>query len=97
MSMLSPEEIKHSALLARVGLKEEEIARYREDLSSVLDFFAELKQVDVQNIATLDAGSGRENSAREDRVREASPEEKNLPLKNAPEMKDGYVKVKSVF
>jgi aspartyl-tRNA(Asn)/glutamyl-tRNA(Gln) amidotransferase subunit C len=95
--MLSKEEVKHIALLARIGLKEEEIEKYQKSLSSVLDFFEQLKEADTSGVETVRQIVGRENSWREDRDRDFVASQKEAILKNVPETKDKYVKVKSVF
>jgi len=48
--MISQEDTKHMAKLARLGLKETEIKKSQKDLSSILDYFNSLKTVDVSNI-----------------------------------------------
>ncbi len=47
---LTLEEIEHIAALARLRLTEAEKARYREQLSAVLDYMAKLRQVDTAHI-----------------------------------------------
>jgi aspartyl-tRNA(Asn)/glutamyl-tRNA(Gln) amidotransferase subunit C len=95
--MLTKDEVKHIALLARIGLKEEEIEKYQKDLSGVLDFFAQLEEADTEGVEPVRQIVGRENSWREDRDRDFPASAKEAILKIAPETKDGYLKVKSVF
>lgn len=47
---LSLEEIEHIAALARLRLTEDEKARYRVQLSAVLDYMDKLRQVDTAHI-----------------------------------------------
>jgi aspartyl-tRNA(Asn)/glutamyl-tRNA(Gln) amidotransferase subunit C len=47
---LTLEEIEHIAALARLSLTAEEKARYRVQLSAVLDYMARLRQVDTSHI-----------------------------------------------
>lgn len=94
--MLSKEEVQHIALLARIGLSDEEVERYRTDLSGVLDFFKELEALDVSGAAEPGV-FGKENDSREDRSGDFGSAGKSAILENVPETKDGYVKVKSVF
>src|SRR3989344_8495935 len=42
-NMISKDEVKHIALLARLGLSDEELQAMQKDLSGVLDFFRELQ------------------------------------------------------
>lgn len=95
--MLSKEEVKNIAALARIGLNEDEIEKYRKDISSILDYFQKLNELDTDSIKPIGHITGRENISREDRVEDAGDIGIKEILKNAPETKGGYVKVKSVF
>lgn len=95
--MLSTDEVKHIALLARIGLEEKEIAQYGKELSRVLDWMSELQNVDTEGIFPIGHITGMENKAARDVIAVASPAEKERIVKNFPDMKDGYVKVRSVF
>lgn len=94
---LSKEEVQHIALLARVGLRDEEIEKYQKDLSSVLDFFRELETVKTDGVVPIGNITGIQNRARIDSIENFEPALKDRILKNVPETKDGFVKVKSVF
>ncbi len=92
---LSKDEVKHIATLARVGLTDAEVMHFQKDLSAVLDWFEELKDVDV-------AGAPAETSMASESDRAAadiaSPSgEASRILENAPDKKEGYFKVRSVF
>lgn len=50
---LSLEEVEHIAKLARIELTEEEKARYREQLSAILDHVARLQKVDTSSVAPM--------------------------------------------
>jgi aspartyl-tRNA(Asn)/glutamyl-tRNA(Gln) amidotransferase subunit C len=47
---LTLEEVEHIAELARLELTEEEKARYREQLSDILDYAARLQELDTSQI-----------------------------------------------
>lgn len=95
--MLTQEEVQHIALLARVGIREDEREKYQKSLSSVLDFFHELEMVDTGDVAPIGHITGSENRARADMFIDADQGEKDGIRKNVPEMQDGFVRVKSVF
>ena len=94
--MLSEEEVRNIALLARVGISDAEVEKYRMDLSGVLDFFKELEGIDTSKVASI-AAAEKMNDYREDVAHDFGAEGKKAILANVPETKDGYVKVKSVF
>jgi aspartyl-tRNA(Asn)/glutamyl-tRNA(Gln) amidotransferase subunit C len=93
--MLTKEEVKHIAELARIGVSEKDVERYSKDLSSILNWVEELKKVDVEKISEVNYISGMENSLREDKVEKFSEAEKIIEL--FPEKKERYDKVKSIF
>lgn len=93
--MLSTDEVKHIATLARVGLTDTEVTHFQRDLSAVLDWFEELKDVDVSGAPAETSMAPESNRAAADMDR-VSGEAPRI-LENAPGKKDGYFKVKSVF
>jgi len=95
--MLTKEEIQHIASLARIGLSEKEVEMYQRDLSAVLDYFKQLEEVDTDNIEPIGHITGRQNVFRSDRIEDFGSLGKGAILQNAPETKDGQVKVKSVL
>ena len=93
--MISKDEVKHIAELARIGLGEKEVERYFQDLSSILDWVEELKEVDIGEISEISHISGRKNSLREDKTEKFVKVERIIKL--FPEKKERYDKVKSIF
>jgi aspartyl-tRNA(Asn)/glutamyl-tRNA(Gln) amidotransferase subunit C len=93
--MLTAEEVKKVALLARIELSDEEVEKFRKDLSMVLDYVEELKQVDTEGLEIVSQVTGLQNVQREDVAVVAD----NLDeiLANAPETKDRYYKVKAIL
>ena|SRR3989304_2620349 len=94
-NMLSKEEVQHIAKLARLGLTEQEIEKFQKDLSAILNYIEKLKEVDVAGVLPASHAVKIENVQRKDEVRTKTPGEKLLDL--APDKKDGFLKVKSVF
>lgn len=96
--MLNKEEVKHIAKLARLGLTESEIEKYRKELSSILDYIEKLKEADVSKAEPtsrcLPDDSLRPGISGQQRS-QANKSEKLLKL--APETENGYLKVKSII
>ncbi|MCX5992417.1 MAG: Asp-tRNA(Asn)/Glu-tRNA(Gln) amidotransferase subunit GatC [Chloroflexi bacterium] len=92
---LSSEEVKHLALLIRLGLSEDDVERFREQLSNILENFEILQQVDTTNVAPTAPSIALENVFRDD---EATP---SLPvgrvLANAPNQEENHFKVRAVL
>ena len=95
--MLTKEEVKNIALLARIGIKEDEVEKYQKDLSAVLDFFRELETVATDEVEPIGHVTGRVGVARTDQAEDFGNEGKAEIIKNVPETRDGFVKVRSVF
>lgn len=93
--MLSKDEVKHIASLARIGISDEEVEKFSHDLSSILDWIAQLEEVDVSGVLPTAHITGMDNINREDRVEDFLDKEKIIKL--FPESKNGYDKVKSVL
>lgn len=93
--MLTRDEVKKIAALARVGLSEKETEKYQQDLSAILDWVEQLKEVDVTGVEPTAHIAGVKNVLREDNAAEFPNKEDIVKL--FPEAKDGYDKVKSVL
>ncbi|MEZ4494063.1 MAG: Asp-tRNA(Asn)/Glu-tRNA(Gln) amidotransferase subunit GatC [Dehalococcoidia bacterium] len=92
---LSPEDVKHIALLARVRLDDSEVERLSEQLSSILDHFAALAAVDTEGVEPTAHPLPLANVMREDSVSPSLPRED--VLRNAPATEDGHIRVRAVL
>lgn len=93
--MLSKDEVKHIAELARIGVNEKEVEKLTTDLSAVLDWMKELETADVAGVSPTARVNETENISREDWVHVFESREKIVEL--FPEKKNGYDKVRSVL
>ena len=93
--MLSREEVIHIAQLARLELTPEEIERYREQLSAVLDYFTKLAEVDTTGIPPTASVLPPRSVLRKDEPRPGLPREELLA--NAADTEDGQFKVPPVL
>ena len=94
---LSRKEIEHIAKLARLELTEDELVKYGNQLSGVLNYIDQLKEVDVRGVEPTAQVTGLENILRRDEVNETDMSIIDEALKNAPELEDNQVKVKRVL
>ncbi len=92
---LTKEEVEHIALLARVGMTPEEVERYREQLSNILDNFQVLQQVDTSNVLPTSHSISLENVMREDSPSPSLPQEEVLA--NAPKEQESLFRVKAIL
>lgn len=93
--MITKKEVQHIAGLARIGTSEKDVEKFTADLSVVLDWIEQLKEVDVEGVLPTAHITGMENRLREDV--QIDFENKKGILDLFPESKDGYGKVKSVL
>jgi aspartyl-tRNA(Asn)/glutamyl-tRNA(Gln) amidotransferase subunit C len=92
---LTTEEVRHIALLARIGMTGEDIERMRDQLSNILEHFDVLSQVDTQNVEPTDHSVDLTSVMREDKARHSYPKEDMLS--NAPNCEGDLIRVKAVL
>lgn len=69
MPSLTPDQVRHIAKLARLRLSEEEVARYAEQLTSILGYVEMLGEVDTSSTEATAQVTGLTNSLRPDELR----------------------------
>jgi len=94
--MISKEEVKHIAKLARLGLTEKEVGKFQKELSSILDYIEKLKEVDISKVEPTSQSTEMENVMRRDEGLRSKVKGSRL-LELAPETKNGYLKTKSIL
>lgn len=92
---LSREEVLHIALLARVGVTDQEVDTFSEQLSDILENFETLRQVDTENIPPTAQSIPLQNVSSEDII-EPSMSTREV-LANAPEQELEHFKIKAVL
>ncbi len=92
---LSHEEVLHIARLARLGLTEEDVDKFGEQLSNILENFEILKQVDTTDIPPTAQPVALHNVMRDDKVTlSLAPED---ILANAPRREGDCFRVRAVL
>lgn len=95
---ISREEVKRIAALARIALTAEEETLYEKELSSVLEFVAELERVDTADVSPMTGGTDMANVMRPDNASGTHRDNDSADLLGVvPDRKDGWVKVPAVF
>ena len=92
---LTDEEIKHIALLARLGISEDEVEKFRGQLSNILENFEILQKVDTTDVQPTSQVTGMRNVTGADEITPSLPQ--NKILENAPQQEDGFFKIKAVL
>ncbi len=92
---LSADEVRHIALLARLGISEDEVEKFRGQLSNIMENFEILKQVDTTDLPPTSQSVNLENVYRPDEPKPSLPP--SDVLANAPGQEDGSFKVNAVL
>lgn len=92
---LTPAEVDHIAKLARLNLTDEEKSKYREQLSSILDYVTMLQELDATEISAVSGVQPDECPLRIDNPN--TPMSTAELLKNAPDTTKGQFRVPPVF
>jgi aspartyl-tRNA(Asn)/glutamyl-tRNA(Gln) amidotransferase subunit C len=93
--MLSLEEIRRLARLARLGLSAEEALAMQEQLNGILAMVDQMNAVDTEGVAPMSHPMEAAQRLREDRVTEG--DERELMLSLAPAVADGLYLVPKVI
>jgi len=92
---LSREEVRHIALLARLGVDEDDLERFSVQLSNILENFEILQQVDTTDVPPTSHPVALSNVMRDDEVVPSfAPAE---ILANAPQEEGGCFRVRAVL
>lgn len=91
MERISREEVEHVAWLARLALDEEEKERLGRELNRILEAFAELQQLDTEDVEPTSHAIPMSNVFRDDDVGESL--DRDDVLANAPDRTDTCFRV----
>jgi aspartyl-tRNA(Asn)/glutamyl-tRNA(Gln) amidotransferase subunit C len=92
---LSREEVLHIALLARLGLSEDEVEKAREQLSNILENFEVLQQVDTTGVPPTAQSITLQNVMKDDEPDSSLPPEEILA--NAPQKEGDFFRIRAVL
>jgi aspartyl-tRNA(Asn)/glutamyl-tRNA(Gln) amidotransferase subunit C len=92
---LTLEEVEHIASLARLRLTTAETARYRDQLSAILDYMAKLNELDTSHIEPTATVLPLRTVLRPDVVRPSLPPDECLA--NAPDVEGQMFRVPPVW
>ncbi len=92
---LTEAEVRHVAELAKLRLSDEEVAAFTHQLSAILDYAAQIQEVDTSAVLPTPYVLPLTNVMRDD---EPAPGLDNAEaLANAPDHDDGYFRVRAFF
>jgi len=92
---LERSEVEHIASLARIGLTDEEIEMFGEQLSHILEQFEVLEELDTKGITPTGHAGGLQTVMRDDLAQDSLDSED--VLKNAPNREGEFFRVNAVL
>lgn len=95
MHEITPEVVRHVALLSRLELAEGEAESYAADLDKILHYVEKLAELDTTDVPSTSHSFKMQNVFREDEVRPSLSNEQALA--NAPDAEDECFKVPAVL
>ncbi|MCP6718102.1 MAG: Asp-tRNA(Asn)/Glu-tRNA(Gln) amidotransferase subunit GatC [Patescibacteria group bacterium] len=95
--MISKDEIKHIAKLARLELDKKELQKMGRELSLILDYMEKLKQVDISKVDLKKSLYESKGVTREDKEISTSLEDRLRIMDLVPEKKDNYLKTRKIL
>lgn len=92
---ISREEVEHVALLARLGLTDEELETFAGQLSAILDYMRIINQLETSEIPPTAQVIPLRNVMRDDIPRPSLPIDE--VLQNAPDREGSYFRIPPVL
>jgi aspartyl-tRNA(Asn)/glutamyl-tRNA(Gln) amidotransferase subunit C len=92
---LDRQQVEHIASLARIGLTDEEIELFRQQLSHILEQFEILDELDTAGIQPTGHAVDLHGVLREDEAQDSLTSEDTL--RNAPRREGDFIRVKAVL
>jgi aspartyl-tRNA(Asn)/glutamyl-tRNA(Gln) amidotransferase subunit C len=95
MAMLSAEEVKKIAHLARLGIEEQNVDAYASDLNGILTLMTQMAALDTTHVKPMAHPMDQVQRLRVDEVTEVN--QRDYFQKNAPKTEDGLYLVPKVI
>lgn len=96
MAKLTREDILKLARLARLSLTDEEVERFTNEISAILEYVEQLSKVDITGLEPTSQVTGLQDVMRSDVVIDYGISTDEL-LKNVPHTEGGQIKVKRMI
>ena len=97
MSKLSEKDVKHVAKLAKLNLSKEEITKFKDQLSKVIEYIEELNEVNTDDIEPTSQTTGLVNVSRKDEVYIETVLSKEEATSGTDKLKNSYFVVPGIF
>jgi aspartyl-tRNA(Asn)/glutamyl-tRNA(Gln) amidotransferase subunit C len=95
--MLTKDQLKHLAELAKIEFTEEELESFLKDINQILSYVEEIQKLELDQFEPMIGGILQKLYLREDEIIRAEPETKELIQKQFPEKKDNFLKTPRII
>lgn len=92
---ITEKDVEHVARLARIGLSSDEVKSFTKELSKIIEFVSQLKEVDTEHVIETAHVTGLSNVNRPDKP--DKPMDRDVFLQNTPAHEKDQLKVRGVF
>ncbi|HSX33844.1 MAG TPA: Asp-tRNA(Asn)/Glu-tRNA(Gln) amidotransferase subunit GatC [Candidatus Saccharimonadales bacterium] len=96
MADLSPQDVLKLARLARLSLSDDEVERYRQELTEILKYVEQLQNADVTGLEPTTQVTGLKNVMRADELADYGVTREEM-LRIVPDVQDNQIKVKRMI
>ncbi|MCA9332548.1 Asp-tRNA(Asn)/Glu-tRNA(Gln) amidotransferase subunit GatC [Candidatus Saccharibacteria bacterium] len=96
MAKLSKEDVLKLARLAKLHLSDDEVEEFRKEISSILGYVEQLREINLENVKPTYQVTGLTNVMRSDDIINYGQNQIEL-LKNAPQSESGQIKVRKIL
>ena len=97
MAKLTKQEVLHVASLAKIELDASDVEKYTNQLSSIVDYFGQLSEVDTKDIEPTSQTTGLENVFRRDEIKSENCLSQEAAVAGSDKIYNGYFKVKAIL
>jgi len=97
MTKLTTTEVKHVAKLAKLELKANEVGKFRNQLSSIINYITQLSEVDVDNIKPTSQTTNLFNIYRNDETGSQDNLTQSQALSGKDDVNNGYFKIPRIL
>ena len=97
MAKLTKQGVLHVASLAKIALDASEVEKYANQLSSIVDYFSQLSEVDTKDTEPTSQTTGLENVFRQDEVKSENCLSQESVVAGSDKIYNGYFKVGAIL
>lgn len=97
MLRLTIDQVKHVATLARLSLKKEEIRKFQSQLTKILDYAGQVKEIDTEKVKSAGQVTLEGNRMREDEIEPSRILSQEDALGQGKRTYNGFFVVDAVF